>query len=174
MSSAPRSHHQLRQKSSLVTPTRPQLPSQGRGDSPPLTNRPYGHRNPYLSALTHAASARHKRSAGPCPNTPHNHFRCRIRPPPGLRTYLPSPPAPAPSQFHRSMASPNLARPASCTAAQYSNQADQHRPRTFATDRRPAKITCGVPEVGLYFDLGDWCTRRPGHDREPCRCVSCI
>jgi hypothetical protein len=45
-------------------------------------------------------------------------------------------------RFPRSMASPNRARPArSCTAAEYSNATDQHRPTTPATRRRPAKMT---------------------------------
>ena len=50
---------------------------------------------------------------GPVPqHAPQPSRRHRIRPQPCLRTYLPSPPAPAPSQFPRSMASPNPARPA--------------------------------------------------------------
>jgi hypothetical protein len=45
-------------------------------------------------------------------------------------------------RFPRFMASPNRARPArSCTAAEYSNATDQHRPTTPATRRRPAKMT---------------------------------
>jgi hypothetical protein len=36
---------------------------------------------------------------------------------------------------------PTLHGQLSCTAAQYSNAADQHRPRTSANGRRPAKIT---------------------------------
>jgi len=57
---------------------------------------------------THAVSARHQRPADPCPNTPRQPSRRhRIQPQPGRRrTHLASPPAPAPSQFQRSMASP--------------------------------------------------------------------
>jgi hypothetical protein len=35
-----------------------QLPPPGRADSPPLTNRPYGHHNPYPSAASITASYR--------------------------------------------------------------------------------------------------------------------
>ena len=75
------------------------------------------------------------------PHGPRPFWRRRIRSQPGRRTYRPSPPAPAPGQFPRSMASLNAARPAQRTAAQYSNPTDQHRPTTPAIGRRPAQIT---------------------------------
>ncbi len=142
VSSTPRAHHQLRRKSSMATSTTPPTTPGATPDSSSPTNRAYGTANPSPSAATYAASARHQRPASPCPHTPQQPSRRhRIQPRPCLWTHLPSPPALAPSQFHRSMASPNSARPASCTAAEYSNAADQHRPTTSATGRRPAEIT---------------------------------
>jgi hypothetical protein len=58
MSSAPRCHHPLQRKSSTVSPTTAQLPPPGRADSPPLTNRPYGHHNPNPNAATITANSR--------------------------------------------------------------------------------------------------------------------
>ena len=58
MSSASRCHHPRRRKSSTVSPTTAQLPPPGRADSPPLTNRPYGHHNPYPSAAIITAGSR--------------------------------------------------------------------------------------------------------------------
>jgi hypothetical protein len=117
-------------------------PTTNSSKSFPLTNRPNGHRNPSPSAATRAASAHHQRTAGPCPNTPHNHLRCAESGPS---------PARGPTVHHRQLPRlvrfpgpwpvPTAVRPASCTAAQYSNAADQHRPTTSATGRRPAEIT---------------------------------
>jgi hypothetical protein len=50
-------------------------------------------------------------------------------------------PDPALGPCRRGMASPGPARDLSCTAAEYSNEADQHRPRTAANDQRRAEMT---------------------------------
>jgi hypothetical protein len=87
---------------------------------------------------TKRSSARHEGPAGPCPPRP-------------TTIPQPNPAQPAcgptfhPRQLPRLVSFPstcltNPVRPASCTAAQYSNAADQHRPRTSTTDRRPAEI----------------------------------
>jgi hypothetical protein len=91
---------------------------------------------------THAAPARHQRPGGPCPNIPQN--------PLGAPNPTPARPADLPFITASSRASsvspvhgqsPALRGQRSCTAAQYSNPAAQHRPITPAIGRRPAGIT---------------------------------
>jgi hypothetical protein len=108
-------------------------PTQGRADSQPLTNRPYEHRNPYQALISTSL-----RPCGPCPTRPTTIPRHRIRPQPGLRTYLPSPPAPAPSQF------PQYMPVQPCAASElYSCAIQQRRRRTPAPNVRYWPATCG-------------------------------
>jgi len=142
VSSVPRAHHQLRRKSPMATPTTPPPPPQGRADSSSLTNRAYGHRNPSPSAATYAASARHQRPAGPCPHTPQQPSRRhRIQPRLGLSTTFHHRQLSRLIRFPGPWPVPTVRGQRSCTAAEYSNAADQHRPTTSATGRRPAEIT---------------------------------
>ncbi len=50
-------------------------------------------------------------------------------------------PGPAPGPCRRCMASPGPGRELSCTAAEYSNEADQHCPRTTFSGQRRAETT---------------------------------
>jgi hypothetical protein len=127
----------------MVTPTTAQLPPPGPRRLP-ATDQPSRRAPQPLPQRCHPRrSSASPTPCGPVPqHTPQSSRRRRIRPQSGLRTYRPSPPAPPPSQFpwfHGQSQPPCGQR--SCTAAQYSNAADQHRPTTPATGRRPAKIT---------------------------------
>jgi len=113
---------------------------QSRADSPPRTNRPYGHPNPYPSAPTRAASARHKSPPSPCPNTPHNHL--------GGTESSPSP-ACRPTFHHRQL--PRLGQfpgpwpvPTSVQPAQlYSCAIQQRRRPTPAPNDCHWPVSCG-------------------------------
>jgi hypothetical protein len=142
VSSAPRAHHPLHQKSSLITPTTPQLP-------PRAAPTPATHQLSLQAPQTLPKRCHPRRiSASPTP--------LRARAPTRLTT-LSAAPNPTPARpadlpvHHRQLPRlfnfpgpwpiPNPARLASCTAAQYSNAADQHRPTTSATGQRPAEMT---------------------------------
>jgi hypothetical protein len=106
-------------------------PTQGRADSQPLTNRPHDHRNPYKRSSAHEGLRGRVRHAPPP-------FRSRIRPQPDLRTYLPSPPAPAPSQF------PQYMPVQPCAASElYSWAIQQRRRPTPAPNVRYWPTSCG-------------------------------
>jgi hypothetical protein len=139
VSSAPRSHHPFQQKSFIVTSTTPQTATAGPRRLPATDQPSLPAPKSLPNAATRATSARHQRPAGPYSLQPSR--RHRIRPQPGLRTYRPLPPAPAPSLSPVHGQSPALRGQRSCTAVQYSNAADQQRPTTPTTGQRPAKIT---------------------------------
>jgi hypothetical protein len=87
--------------------------------------------------------APHQRVSKPlrarAPPAPRPSRRRRIRLQPGRRTYRPSPPGPAPSQFPQSMARFNAAWP----AQRYSCAVQQRRRPTPAHNTRHRPATCG-------------------------------
>jgi len=80
--------------------------------------------------------------AGPCPHTPGNHLcGTEFGPSPAGGPTLHHRPFPRLVSFPGPWPAPALRGQCSCTAAEYSNGADQHRPTTSAIGRRPAEMT---------------------------------
>jgi hypothetical protein len=140
VSSAPRAHHPLHQKSSLITPTTPQLPPRAAPTPRYSPAVPTGTANPPQALPPAPHQCVTNAPAGPCPNTPHNPLGgTESDPSPTGGPTRPSPPAPAPIQFPRSIANPKP-----CTASElYSCAIQQRRRPTPAYNVRHWPATCG-------------------------------